>query len=58
MLTVLVSTISYSQVFLMNSHFLSKNISIYDIFNDQSFNNTLTNDIICFGQGPGVKIPQ
>ena len=26
--------------------FFSKNISIYAIFNDQSFNNTLTNDIV------------
>ena len=35
------------------SHFFSKNISIYAIFNDQSFNNTLTNDIISFEQlGP------
>ena len=33
--------------------FLSKNISIYAIFNDQSFNDTLTNDIVCFEQlGP------
>ena len=37
------------------SHFFSKNISIYAIFNDQSFNNTLTNDIISFEQlGPDV----
>ena len=36
------------------SHFFSKNISIYAIFNDQSFNNTLTNDIVSFEQlGPG-----
>ena len=28
--------------------FFSKNISVYAIFNDQSFNNTLTNDIISF----------
>ena len=36
------------------SHFFSKNISIYAIFNDQSFNDTLTNDIISFEQlGPG-----
>ena len=33
--------------------FFSKNISIYAIFNDQSFNNTLTNDIVSFEQlGP------
>ena len=30
--------------------FFSKNISVYDIFNDQSFNDTLTNDIISFEQ--------
>ena len=30
-------------------------ISIYAIFNDQSFNDTLTNDIVSFEQlGPGV----
>ena len=35
------------------SHFFSKNVSIYDIFNDQSFNDTLTNDIDSFEQlGP------
>ena len=28
--------------------FFSKNISVYAIFNDQSFNDTLTNDIIIF----------
>ena len=68
MLTVLVSTISNSQVFLQkhvssfckckcksNSHFSSKNISVYAIFNDQSFNGTLTNDIVSFEQlGPEV----
>ena len=32
------------------SHFFSKNISIYAIFNDQSFNNTLTNNIVSFEQ--------
>ena len=33
--------------------FFSKNISIYAIFNDQSFNDTLTNDIVSFEQlGP------
>ena len=32
----------------------SKNISVYVIFNDQSFNDTLTNDIVSFEQmGPG-----
>ena len=35
------------------SHFFSKNISIYAIFNDQSFNDTLTSDIVSFEQlGP------
>ena len=33
--------------------FFSKNIIVYAIFNDQSFNNTLTKDIISFVQlGP------
>ena len=33
--------------------FFSTNISVYAIFNDQSFNNTLTNDIVSFEQqGP------
>ena len=37
------------------SHFFSKNISVFSIFNDQSFNNMLTNDIVSFEQrGPGV----
>ena len=61
MLTVLVSTISNSQVFLLKkcecksyTHFFSKTISIYAIFNDQTFNDTLTNDIVTFEQlGPG-----
>ena len=35
--------------------FSTKSISIYAIFNDQSFNDTLTNDIVRFEQlGPGV----
>ena len=39
------------------SHFFSKNISIYAIFNDQSFNDTLTNDIVSFEQlGPDCFI--
>ena len=38
------------------SHFFSKNISVYAKFNDQSFNNTLTNSIISFEQlGPEVQ---
>ena len=60
MLTVLVSTISNSQVFLLKNvssfcklHFFSKNISVYAIFNDQSFNDTLTNNTVSFEQqGP------
>ena len=64
MLTVLVSTISDSQVFLQKnvssfckcySPFFSKNINVYATFNDQSFNDTLTNDIVSFEQlGPDV----
>ena len=38
---------------LLTFFFFSKNISIYAIFNDQSFNDTLTNDIVSFEQlGP------
>ena len=38
------------------SHFFSKNIiSVYAIFYDQSFNDTLTNDIVSFEQlGPDL----
>ena len=65
MLTVLVSTISNSQAFLLKnvssfcrcksySHLFSKNISVYAIFNDPRFNDTLSNDIVSFEQlGPG-----
>ena len=64
MLNVLVSTISNSQVFLLKkcecksySYFFSKNISICSIFNDQSFNDALTNDIVSFEQlGPDLLI--
>ena len=66
MLTVLISTISNPQVFLLKnvssfckckcksySHFFSKNISVCAIINDQSFNDALTNDIVSFEQlGP------
>ena len=56
MLTVLVSKISNSQIFLlknMSSLFFNKNNNIYAIFYDQSFNDTLTDGIICFEQlGP------
>ena len=61
MLAVLVSTISNSQVFLLKknvssfcSHFFCKNISIYAIFNDETFNDTFTNDSVSFEQlAPG-----
>ena len=59
MITVLVSTISNSQVFFWKnvssfcickcySHFFSKNVRIYAIFNDRSFKDTLTNDMFSF----------
>ena len=59
-LTDLVSTRSNSQVFLLKKNemqklltFFSKNISIYAISNDQTFNNTLTKGTISFEQlGP------
>ena len=36
--------------------FFSKNFSVYAIFNNQSFNDTLTNDIVSFEQlGPGCE---
>ena len=69
MLTVPVSTISSPQVFIADKNvssfykfkryslFFCKNISIYALFNYQSFNDTLTNDIISFEQlGPGVLV--
>ena len=64
MLTVLISTISNSQVFLLKkmrvsfafakaTHiFFSKTICLFSIFNDQCFNDTLTNDFVSFEQ-PG-----
>ena len=34
--------------------FFSKHVSVYAIFNDQNFNDTVTNDIVSFEQlGPG-----
>ena len=37
--------------------FFKQNISLYAIFNDQSFNDMLTNDILSFEQlGSGVQI--
>ena len=68
MLTVLVSTI-FTGIFAekmwvafanakATHKFFSKNISIYAISNDQSFNDTLTNDIISFEQlGPDHSCP-
>ena len=57
LLTVVVSIISNSQVFLLQivTHiFFSKNISIYAIFNCQSFDDTLSNGIVSLEeQGPG-----
>ena len=52
-LTALVSTTSNSQVFFQQK------FSIYAIFNDQSFNDMLTNDILSFEQrGPGhIVVP-
>ena len=36
--------------------FFSKTISVYAIFKDQSFNDTLTNDVVSFEQlGPGCQ---
>ena len=64
MLTILESTISNSQIFLLKkcekrlqmqklTFFFQQNISICAIFNDQSFNDMLTKDIISFEQlGP------
>ena len=61
MLTVLVTTAANSQVFLLKqnvsySHlFFSKTIIVYAIFDDQRFNDTLTNGIVSFEQlGPEV----
>ena len=36
--------------------FFSKNISVYANFNDQSFNDTLTNDIVSFEQLGPIRI--
>ena len=40
------------------SHFFSKNISVYTIFNDQSFNDTLTKYIVSFEQLGSGLLPQ
>ena len=40
----------------MYSHFVNKNIRVYARFHDQSFNDTLTNDIVSFEQlGPDYE---
>ena len=64
-LTALVRTIYISQVYLLKkmreafanaTHvFFSINICVYAIFNDQRFNDTLTNDVVRFEQlGPDI----
>ena len=56
MLTVLVNTISNSQAFLLKkceklTHIFSAKILVsMPIFNDQGFNDMLTNDIVSFEQ--------
>ena len=43
---------------ILTFFFSAKNISIYAIFKDKSFNDTLTNDIVSFEQlGPGLFSP-
>ena len=64
MLTVLVSSNLQVRIFaeqmwvaFANAHFFSKYISVYAIFNGQTFNDTLTNNIVSFEQlGSGVQI--
>ena len=68
LLTVLVRTVSNSQVFLLKNMwvafanakathiFSQKNIRIYAIFNDQNFNDTLTNDCQLLTTGPRCSI--
>ena len=53
-LTVLISTcVQYLIHSYVSSFCKCKSISVYAIFNDQSFNDTLTNDIVSFEQlGP------
>ena len=41
------------------ANFFCKNISVYTIFNDQSFNDTLTNNILSFEElGPDFLVKQ
>ena len=37
--------------------FSAKTVRVYAIFRDQSFNNTLTNDIVCFEQLCPGRVP-
>ena len=56
MLTVLVSTGIFTVKMCVAFANCSKNISLYAILNDQSFKDTLTNDIVSFEQlGPGYE---
>ena len=50
--------ILFTGILLKNvGSFFSKNISVYAIFDDQHFNDTLTVDIVSFEQlGPGSKL--
>ena len=42
------------QIQKLHTFFFSKGISVHAIFDDQNFNDTLTNDIVSFQQlGPG-----
>ena len=54
LLTVLVSTGTFAEKMWVAFHIFSAKIySVYAIFNDRSFNDTLTNDIVSFEQlGP------
>ena len=62
LLTVLVSKIPSTQAFSLKKcemqkllTFFQQNIRVYAIFNDQSFNDMLTNDTVSFEQlGPGA----
>ena len=45
---------NHGQIQKVTHIFFSRSISVYAIFNDQSFNDTLTNDIVNFEElGPG-----
>ena len=49
-------TCTIKKILKLNTHFFCKNISIYAIFNDQSFNDMLANDIVSFEQlGPDFQ---